>query len=355
MVALKRTVCMVVLCSVGAVCAETLSPLVVTGDRVCLRAKADGESEVVLQVSSGTVLQGTGEGSNWVEVVAPAEASVWIASNLVNNGVVQVAKAHVRAGPGLNYPSIGSVQRGDRVDVRSQQYGWVKIGPPASCRLWISGQYVRPARQEKTGAEEAVAKPVVAAVAAARSPEPAVSRATGADDSKPERAVPVEPPQPRIVTPVPVPAPVLQPVVVTVASQAVVKAAAGAGEPKVAAQPAELPEALRKFEKDPGMEQGRHALYRGTMDKCNWLWTKPAGYRLLVNHPRRGILTLCYVSGDPSRLASLEGKMVEVAGKEYRLKGIERPVVVYESVVQEGLHLEPTNLTEAASGVIMPP
>jgi hypothetical protein len=92
---------------------------------------------------------------------------------------------------------------------------------------------------------------------------------------------------------------------------------------------------LNGYEMDPEADQGRQALYRGTMDRCNWLLRKPAAYRLVTKHPHRGIVTLCYVSGDQVLLAALDGKRVAVSGHEYRLKGVERPLVVYESVVED--------------------
>jgi hypothetical protein len=96
-----------------------------------------------------------------------------------------------------------------------------------------------------------------------------------------------------------------------------------------------MPSQLAKYEVDEDADQGRRALYRGTMDRCNWLFRGPAEYRLLVRHPRRGVVTLCYVIGDSALLAPLEGKRVAVSGREYRFKRVDRPVVVYESVLED--------------------
>ena len=338
MVLLLRATWIVALCAIGVARAETVFPLVVTGDRVCLRAKADGESEVVCQVSSGTVLQRTGGLSNWVEVLAPGEASVWLATNLVSNGVVLASKAHVRAGPGMNYPAVGSVQKDDRVEVRGESYGWVKIKPPESCRLWISRSYVKDAPEQKPVAGQPLPRmaPTASeslhrAVSVSPAPPAAVAHrpfdAASSDASSKSAPVPVSAPALSSVAPAPTTS--------GVASQTVAKTATNAVERGGTRQPPVLPEALKRYEMDPEVSQARQALYRGTMDKCNWLLRKPAEYRLVVKHPHRGLVTLCYVLGDPVLLAALDGKRVAVSGREYRLKGVERPVVVYESVVEE--------------------
>jgi uncharacterized protein YgiM (DUF1202 family) len=112
--------------------------VVVTGDRVCLRARADGQSEVVWQAPSGTVLQSTSPGSDWVEVLAPDAASVWVSADLVSNGTVQVQKAYLRAGPGRSYQVVGSAVGSESLDVRESDGGWLRVRPTPACRLWVS-------------------------------------------------------------------------------------------------------------------------------------------------------------------------------------------------------------------------
>lgn len=321
MAMVPRIVWITALCAASAVAEDTLSSLVVTGDRVCLRAKADGESEVVWQVSSGFILQGTGKGTNWVEVVAPSDAPVWVSSSLLSNGVVRVDRAQVRAGPGFSYPVVGSAAMGERLDTRAEAAGWTKVRPPPSCRLWVSSQYVKqaspPAPPRLVRAAE---EPLRPAPPVQPTPDvdrnPVVSLPSVSVAGVPEAAVPTTKPLPAVT-------------VSAVASQSVV---ATVSEPVA-------PASLSRYELEPGADQGRQALYRGSMDKCNWLLRKPAEYRLLVKHPRRGIVTLCYVSGDPVPLAALDGKRVAVSGREYRLKGIDRPVVVYETVVEDARNL----------------
>lgn len=304
-----------------------MTALSVKGDRVCLRARPDGQSEVVLQVSSGTVLQSSSSVSNWVEVLAPDESPVWISADLLSNGVVHVPKAYVRAGPGRNYQIVGYAGKSEKLDVRGQEVGWIKVGPPGTCRLWINRSFVEPLPHE-THADVAPKS----ATAATSSVPPAAPPVSGVSAVTPAEARP-----PVVAAPAPaagaqqVGSVALAPVPPVPAQAQRQPATPAVDERKAVPPPAEI----ARYEMETDVEQGRQALYRGTMDRCNWLIRKPAPYRLLVKHPRRGVVTLCYVWGDPALLARVDGKSVSVSGREYRLKGVDRPVVVYESVLED--------------------
>lgn len=49
---------------------------------------------------------------------------------------------NIRSGPGTNYYGCGKLNKGDRVEVVSEQFGWSRIVPPAGSFSWISMQYV---------------------------------------------------------------------------------------------------------------------------------------------------------------------------------------------------------------------
>ena len=86
----------------------------VTGDRVNLRAAAQGESEVMTQLSFGEELELHGSPADpWVAVAIPDRCDVWIYTPLLQGDAVNVRTAHLRAGAGLNYTVVGDLQRGD--------------------------------------------------------------------------------------------------------------------------------------------------------------------------------------------------------------------------------------------------
>ena len=50
---------------------------------------------------------------------------------------------YVRSGAGTNYYTCGKLNKGDRVSVVSEQFGWCRIVPPPGSFSWISMQFVR--------------------------------------------------------------------------------------------------------------------------------------------------------------------------------------------------------------------
>ena len=48
----------------------------------------------------------------------------------------------IRSGPGTNFYGCGKLNKGDRIEVVSEQFGWSRIVPPAGSFSWISMQYV---------------------------------------------------------------------------------------------------------------------------------------------------------------------------------------------------------------------
>ena len=144
--------------------------LKVTGDNVNLRAIADGESEVVSQVSRGAILYADKfEGGNWVEILVPVDVAVWVYADLVRDDIVAVSKLSVRSGPGINYRTIGMLLKGEKVISHGILNGWLKITAPTNCRVWISSKYVElanatPKQVVVKPVEQPIIKPVVVSV-----------------------------------------------------------------------------------------------------------------------------------------------------------------------------------------------
>ena len=50
---------------------------------------------------------------------------------------------HVRSGPGSNYYPTTRLQSGDRMQVRGEQFGWLKIDPPPGSFSYVDMTLVR--------------------------------------------------------------------------------------------------------------------------------------------------------------------------------------------------------------------
>ncbi len=49
---------------------------------------------------------------------------------------------YIRSGPGTNFYTCGKLNKGDKVQVVSTQFGWSRIVPPGGCFSWVSMRYV---------------------------------------------------------------------------------------------------------------------------------------------------------------------------------------------------------------------
>jgi uncharacterized protein YraI len=278
----------------------------VTGQSVNLRAGPDPKKEVVCQVSRGEVLKAYETRGGWVQVAPPADSDLWVYSELVRDGLVAVPKLIVRAGPGINYSSVGHLADGTRVVVRGTHSGWLRIAPPSGCRLWISGKFV----------EDAAAKPAPKPRSPAPGPKPA-------------------PPKPR-----PKPAPELPRKPLRQVGSVPGPASTGGGARPPDTEPASRPAVdlparygIRRETLAATKEQGAGVEVEGQLRPAGRaVWRKPSKYRL-VRHDNQGrALTLCYVAGDPPDLDPVLGRGVVIYGKQYWIQGVLYPVVVVERI-----------------------
>ena len=260
----------------SAWCAEDVT---VAGASVNLRARADGQSEVVAQAEEGEVLQARAIGDAWVEVVPPDRVDGWIHKDFVADGVVKATPLNVRSGPGLNYSRIGTLRKGDTPAVRGTFGDWIKIAPPADASVWISREYVkRPSSP----------------------PPPPVASPTPAPPPPQPPAPPPPPPPPAPVPPAPA-----QTAVVYVPSD---------------------------LNLDDVPNQGRAVLREGVVRPVGFLLNRPTRYRLVADGTARAD-TVCYLRGNDAQLAGFDGRGLRVRGREYVIRGLRNPVIVVDEIL----------------------
>jgi len=257
--------------------------------RVAIYASTNEAREAVGWVPAGTELAVCGELTDegtWVRVEPPESVSVWIYRELVRDGVVTANKSRVRTGAGLNFRAIATLNRGERVEVRGSYGDWLRIRPPENLAVWVLRDQVEPLAEmppEGLPEEEGTAPP------AADSADPAV--ATPGPTNVPDRALaPVAP-----ASNVPVPAALM-----------------GAA-----------------LEDVPG--QGLRALMTGILD-----WGGVGGFAapfcLVAPQTDGGSQPVCHLVVPLALGAPLVGAPVVVEGTRWRLKGVEIPVIVVETL-----------------------
>ncbi len=122
---------------------NNVQKVVVTGDRVSLRAEPSLNGDLLDRAMRGDELVYCSETNGWVGVTAPKTLDVWVLGEFIQDDVVLPEKLNVRSGPNLNYPVVAAVKKGEKVEVRDEFNGWVKIVPPESCVVWISADYIK--------------------------------------------------------------------------------------------------------------------------------------------------------------------------------------------------------------------
>ena len=128
--------------------ANKSEPLCVRGieGRIAVYAATNTPREAVAWLPSDTVLTVSGELTDgpWVSIEPPNEVSVWIYRELVRDGQVLADKSQVRAGAGMTYRPIASLDRGDQIKVRGVYGDWLKIKPPPGTCFWVLRDQVEP-------------------------------------------------------------------------------------------------------------------------------------------------------------------------------------------------------------------
>lgn len=328
----------------------------VTGGRVNLRSAPDINAEIVGQAVQGDRLAG-GEptASGWMPVAMPETLSAWVYEPLARDGVVQVAKLQMRAGPGINYRVLGTVEKGRVLTVRGRQTDWLEVAPTSECRVWISAAYVRPFVPEPPPTRVPVVAetpdvPVTEAPPPEPEPKPPIRRAA------PERVPPPvtrkpppirKPPMPadgpgqRAQTPDAAPVPSGAPTRADLERRRLALGQSRPAEPTPAQERAAsdvsvpagrdvIPGGLRPAR---DMPQGQAAEYAGRLRRAGFIWNRPARYRVIGQDDKGRAVTLCYLMDAGRDLDRLVGKTIVVSGREYWAQGLRLPVLMAESIV----------------------
>lgn len=245
----------------------------VLADKVNLRVRPDAGSEVIAQAPVGQILLAVRVEGDWLGVVAPTNAGVWLKGQFVKDGVATGDKVRLRCGPGIGYRDVGLLRAGAAVKTVETRGDWIRIVPPVDLVVWISRSLV-----------EAVVAVPPAPVASAV--ETQVSERVSA---------PVE-----------------------VSTNSLF--------------PQELPVGLPLDQLAPVLGQGVRVERVGTVERVPLAFFRGVNYRLVeVREGQR--VTVCYLEGNDEQMPLLVGQRLNVKGREYWLKG-QRYAVVYPELIK---------------------
>ncbi len=287
----------------AGMCQDNGRHLTVTRENVNLRAKPSMAAEVVAQVSAPDKLTVISVSNEWVEVVPPPHAELWVLGDYVRDGIITCkTRVNVRSGAGINFNIVGRLTNGAPVSVRGSHADWVKIAPPEAASLWIARSMVEfePADTAEPAAETPAAPAIAAAPATPVTPDTSPA-SEPASPPPPETPLTSEPP-------LPPPPPATPP-------------------PAVAVKPPP------DLDLHPGKPQGQWRQYEGILRPRNFIFGAPSRYRLAQEHA--GVeTTICHVRGNEAQLRALLNRRMAVSGREYWVKRPDtHPVLVPERIV----------------------
>ncbi len=274
---------------------------VVKSDRVNLRARPAMDSEVVAQANTGERLPVAGILEEWIEVTPPDAVDVWAHRDFIKDGTSTVKSLNLRAGPGINYSIVGTLNRGEAVQVRGQFGEWLSVAPDRAT-VWVSKEFVdvvTPIRSDGTA-------PVPVS-------EPAPPAAPAPGESATEGAELLPPPQPVELS--------------------------GAQDPAFALPPG-VPAPPADLRLVPLDGQGRSVRREGELRPAPLLFGRPSSFRL-VKREGVQVVTVCYVRGNTAQLNSLMNERLVVQGREYWVQGVRQPVVVLERIERHAASTRP--------------
>ena len=304
--------------ALAAAAAAAQTPVRVTADHVNLRAKALLTAEVVAQAAYDERLTAYEIGDEWVEVAAPEQASLWVTKSFVQQpaNTIGANRVNVRAGPGINYNVVCTLELGEKVEPRGEEVAeWLKIAPPAAARLWISRDYVEIVPAASPEAEKTAKIGSKKAQKAEKEAQKAEKAEKKAKKGKTQDSEPALAPETLAPPSADLPTPIVAP---SVPEKDVV----------VREIPVPPPADLKLI---PLEGQGRLVEVSGELRAAPLINEAPTRYRVVRWLDNRWQI-LCHVYGEASKFRSLQGKPVLVKGRQYWIQGAAAPVLVPDQV-----------------------
>jgi len=257
--------------------------------RIAVYAATNTPREAVAWLPSDTVftLRDGLSDEPWLRVEAPDAVSVWIYRELVRDGQVLTDKSQVRAGAGMTYRPVASLDRGTRVEVRGIYGDWLKIKPPPDVSFWVLRDQVEPLAalppEEET---ESSGTDMLADILVALTNETASLAFTNSPPAMPAPVSAAPPARSRV-------------------------------------QPPEL----AGYVLDETAGQGEHVLLKGTLD-WGGMDAVSAPFCLVARQPDGDTVPVCHLLVPELTYGPRIGASVTVEGTRWRVKGSRLPFVI---------------------------
>jgi uncharacterized protein YgiM (DUF1202 family) len=136
---------------------------VVTATRLNVRVRPGTKYTRVAQLKKDDKVTVLRYKDGWYEILAPADAKVWISSLFIENGRV-TKRANLRSGSSVANSSYRMAEPGEILTVLGTSSGWTKVKPPKNLSAWVSAKfiYLTPDAAAKLAKKPSVAEKVAA-------------------------------------------------------------------------------------------------------------------------------------------------------------------------------------------------
>jgi SH3-like domain-containing protein len=114
-------------------------------DKVNIRAGQGVNFEILGQLDKNKQVVVVGQQYGWYKIKLPKNALSFVYGDYVDRkrSSVKVNRLRIRAGAGLNFNVLGTLKKGETVEVLEERGNWLRIAPPPNCLGWIKGEYLR--------------------------------------------------------------------------------------------------------------------------------------------------------------------------------------------------------------------
>jgi uncharacterized protein YgiM (DUF1202 family) len=143
--------CLCISITTGAFCfAQETAPAVfeavyatIQGEKVNVRAGQGVNFESLGQLEKSMPVVVLGEEYGWYKVKLPKNCLAYVHKDYVKDNVVTAGALRIRARPGLKSSVLGTLQKGDKIVVRKQEGEWLLIVPEEETAGWIQKDYLK--------------------------------------------------------------------------------------------------------------------------------------------------------------------------------------------------------------------
>lgn len=117
-------------------------------DNLNLRAGPNQNFEVLKKLQKGEKLEVVYQRYGWCKVKLPPDVILFIYKRYVDKldgkGVVNANRVNVRARPSLKANVVGQLNEGDEVEIIEGSGNWYGIQAPLNCYGWVKAEYLKP-------------------------------------------------------------------------------------------------------------------------------------------------------------------------------------------------------------------